>query len=314
MYAGVYLKFSTMKNGIWFSEKHTDEILYLYKVKEVIYHGRTKFQRVDILDLYHLGITLFLDERIQSAQIDEAVYHEMLTHVAMFSHPEPQRILILGGGEGATLREVLKHPSVKEAHMVDIDDELVELCRKYMPSWSAGAFEDHRAKLSFVDARTYVEETNSIFDVIISDLTEPIEEGPSIKLFTREFYMQVYNKLSDDGIFIAQAGSIDPIYPNFAASLYTTLKTVFPIVRIYTEFIFSFQLPWAFVIASKSIDPLKVDMKLLEKRMELIGKDSFQHYYPERHLASFNLPKYFLKSIDEKGVVIKDDAPFIWQA
>ncbi|MEO0172530.1 MAG: polyamine aminopropyltransferase [candidate division WOR-3 bacterium] len=303
-----------MAGGIWFVEKHTDSLLFYYKIRRIIYSGKTKFQKVDILDVEPFGKTLFLDDKIQSAQIDEYIYHEALVHVALFSHPEPKRVLIMGGGEGATLREVLKHSSVKEAIMVDIDEELVNLCKEYMPEWSDGAFEDLRSKVFYLDARRFVEETNNLYDVIISDLTEPIEGGPSIKLFTKEFYSIIFNKLSEKGIFVAQAGSADPLYPNFVSSLYKTLRTVFPIVKVYWTFMFSFQLPWAFVIASKSIDPENVKLTEIQERISKISRDAFKFYYPSLHYALFAIPKYLRQALEEKGVVIKDDVPFIWRA
>ncbi len=303
-----------MIGGIWFVEKHTNNLLFYYKVKKIIYSDKTKYQKVDILEIEPFGKTLFLDDKIQSAQIDEYIYHEALVHIAMFSHPEPKRVLIMGGGEGATLREVLKHLSVKEVVMVDIDEELVNLCKEYLPEWNNGAFEDSRSKIYFTDARRFVEETNSLYDIIISDLTEPIEGGPSVKLFTKEFYTIVFNKLSDKGIFVAQAGSADPLYPNFVASLYKTLRVVFPIVKVYWTFMFSFQLPWAFVIASKSIDPENVKLTEIQEKISKISREAFNFYYPNIHYAVFAIPKYLKQAIEEKGMVIKDDVPFIWRA
>ncbi len=176
-----------MIEGNWVIEKHTDHILFLYRIKNHIYHGKTPYHKVDLVELYALGKTLFLDNKIQSAQLDEAVYHEALVHPAMLSHPNPRKVLIMGGGEGATLREVLKHP-VEKAVMVDIDEQLVKLCEAYLPEWHRGSFYDERAEVIFADARSYVEEHEDKFDVVISDLTEPMEKGPSVMLFTREFY------------------------------------------------------------------------------------------------------------------------------
>lgn len=302
-----------MLGGMWFIEKHTDSLLFSYKIKKIIYSGRTKYQKVEILDIEPFGKALFLDDKIQSAQVDEYIYHEALTHIPMFSHPSPKRVLIMGGGEGATLREVLKHETVKEVYMVDIDEELVNLCKEYLPEWSEGAFENPKARIYYTDARRFVEETSSIYDVIISDLTEPIEQGPSIKLFTKEFYSILYNKLNSDGIFVAQAGSADPLYPNFVASLVKTLKTIFPVVKIYWTFMFSFQLPWAFVIASKSKDPENISLSSINERFKPI-QNQFKYYYPAVHSAVFAVPKYLKDAVEEKGIVIKDDVPFIWRA
>jgi len=173
--------------GLWYSETFTDKLRFVYLVNEVIYIGKTKYQKVEILDVAYYGKTLFLDEKIQSSAFDEFIFHEAITHPALITHPNPKKVLIIGGGEGATLREVLKHSTVEGAWMVDIDGELVTLCKKYMPEWSSGAFGDKRATLIIQDARKFVMEREENFDVVISDLTEPLEGGPSLYLFTKSF-------------------------------------------------------------------------------------------------------------------------------
>ncbi|MCP2521119.1 fused MFS/spermidine synthase, partial [SCandidatus Aminicenantes bacterium Aminicenantia_JdfR_composite] len=219
-----------MKEGIWFIQKYTDNATFQYLVKEIYFSGKTKYQKVDIVQVFLFGKSLFLDDKIQSAEVDEFVYHEALVHPAMIAHPNPEKILIIGGGEGATLREVLKHTTVKKAIMVDIDEELVKLCAKHMPEWSNGAFEDSRTEVIFDDARKFIENTDQKFDVIISDLTEPLEQGPSIYLFTREFYKKIYNILNENGVLVVQSGSADPYYNCFFASVYKTLEEIFPLV------------------------------------------------------------------------------------
>ena len=290
--------------GDWFSETHTDDLLFSYRVEERIFSGRTRFQRVDILRIKPFGITLFLDGKLQSAEVDEAVYHECLVHTAMQVHPNPKRVFIAGGGEGATLREVLRYP-VDEAVMVDIDSELVELCRAHLPSWSAGAFEDPRSRLVFADARAALAGSTDKYDVIISDLPEPLEEGPAQLLYTREFYEIVRERLSDDGVFVAQVGSADPLYPDLAACVYATLREAFPVVGIYTAYVFSFQLLWAFVIATRGL-PL-----VPERFRDVPG---LSHYNPEIHGAMFALPGHMRRAITEKGRILTDENPFVWTA
>ena len=298
--------------GSWIIEKHTDNVLYLYRVKNHIYHGRTPFQQVSIVELEAFGKTLFLDGKIQSSQIDEAVYHEALVHPAMVTHPNPKRVLIMGGGEGATLREVLRYP-VERAVMVDIDEQLVKLCEVYMPEWQRGAFYDERAEIIYADARSYVENTEETFDVIISDLTEPIEGGPSVMLFTEEFYRKVYERLSEDGILVVQSASADIYYSRFVANIYATLKGIFPIVKVYHAYITSFQLDWAFTIASKKYDPESVDEETVEKKISSF-KDELRFYTHQIHGAVFKLPKYLKENIEKNGKVIKDEQPEIWQS
>ncbi len=293
-----------MKEGIWFSETHTEGIVYLHWAKEVIYSGRTKFQKVDIAKLQALGLSLFLDGKIQSAEVDEFVFHEMLVHPAMSVAGNPKRVYVMGGGEGATLREVLKHP-VERAVMVDIDGELVELCKRFMPSWSSGAFDDPRAQVIVGDAKAWLEENSQEFDVVISDLTEPVPGGPSIPVYSLEFFRVVRERLSEGGVFVLQAGSADPLYPDFAASLLKTLREVFPVVGIYTQYIFSFQLNWAFVIATKGRPLIPESFRL---------PPGLRHYSPEIHKAAFAIPAWFKELLEKRGKVITDDDPFVWTA
>ncbi len=299
--------------GLWFKEIFTDNLIFGYRVKNVLYSGQSKFQKIDILDLFAYGKTLFLDNKIQSAQIDEHIYHESLVQPAMFVHPEPKSALIVGGGEGATLREVLKHKSVEKAVMVDIDGELVEASKKYLPEWSAGAFDDPRTELVIDDARKYVFETDKKFDVVVSDLTEPLEGGPSKYLFTLEFYEQVEKILTDEGVLVVQSGSAVQMYNDFAASVCKTLKEVFPYVSVYTVYIESFQMLWAFTIASKKESPDKIEEKILESRMKTRGVENLSFYLPKYHRGLFHIPRYLDEKLNE-GRVLTDAEPYIWTA
>ena len=231
----------------------------------------------------------------------------------MFTHKDPRRVLILGGGEGATLREVLRFESVDEAVMVDIDEELVGLCKKYLPEWSRGSFEDKRAKLVFQDARKYVEETSKKFDVVISDLTEPLEEGPSLKLFTKEFYQSVHRVLAEDGVFVVQSGPASPMYSDLLFSVTRTLKEMFPHVRPYSSFILSFQISWGFVLASKGRDPLEVEEAEIKERLKKGNFGDLTFFHPRIMRPLFVLPLYLERSMD-RGRVLTDADPFIWTA
>ena len=298
-------------SNLWFEEPYTEGLRFQYRVKRYVVGKRTQFQYAEILDLFAFGRTLFLDGKLQSAEIDEHIYHDMLVHPAMLLHPAPLNVLIMGGGEGATLREVLKHP-VKKVYMVDIDDELVEMCKEYLPSWHNGSFDDERSVVLFQDARKFVEGYDGEpFDVVISDLTEPVEEGPAIYLFTKDFYEILNSKMSDDGVFVAQAGSAEYLYTEFISALSATLKEVFPYVFGYHDYVFSFQLNWAFLIASKkhTLSERKEDMV---KRFESL-KEKVRYFTPEYFFAKTVLPPYMKKSMS-KGTVITDQKPYVWKA
>ncbi len=301
--------------GLKFVETYTPYLQYVHSVKEVIFHGRSKFQQVDILDLHIFGRTLFLDHKIQSAEMDEYIYHESLVLPGLVTARRPQKVLILGGGEGATLRDTLRFPFVERAVMVDIDGELVDLARRYLEPWHQGAFEDPRTELIIDDARKFVFETRENFDLILSDLTEPVEGGPSRMLFTVEFYRRLSEILSDDGVLVVQSGSADPTYLEFFASLVRTLKEVFPVVRPYWAFVYSFQSPWAFTLASRNPDPLALGEAEIQEILRQAGdRGRFRYYHPGLHRAMFALPGYVLEALEQEGRVLTDENPFVWEA
>jgi spermidine synthase len=298
--------------GAYLFEPFTESFGRRLKVEKYYYQGKTRYQFVQCFYNQFLGKVLFLDKKIQSAQIDEYIYHESLVQPALITHPAPREVLVIGGGEGATLREVLRHSTVEKAVMVDIDRELVELCQKYLPEWSEGAFSNPRTDLVFEDARRFVEETRERFDVIISDLTEPINQGPSVFLFTEEFFSKNFEALKKDGLFVVQAGSADPYYNQFFCSLVKTLENVFPIVRPYWTFVLSFSAPWGFVLASKTKDPLELDEKEIALRMRDRAVENLRYYHPGFHQSYFALPFYLVKSL-KQGKVLTDRKPFIWK-
>lgn len=296
--------------GLCYIEQH-ESIRFVYQVNRVIYSGKTQFQHVDIVDLEMFGKTVFLDYKIQSAAVDEYIYHESLVHPVLASHPCPKRVMIAGGGEGATLREVLKYQTVERAVMVDIDQKFVELCKIHLPEWHQGAFEDPRSDVIYADARRYIFEGDERFDVVISDLTEPLEEGPSQLLFTSEFYRQVFDRLEDDGMIVVQSANADPVYADFVASIARTLEEIFPIVRVYWAFVLSFQMPWAFTVASKRIDPALLLEKEIEDRLRERGVSGLRYYNPSLHPAMFRLPLY-LRDILARGRVLTDAEPYVY--
>ncbi|UCE40965.1 MAG: polyamine aminopropyltransferase [Candidatus Aminicenantes bacterium] len=300
------------KEGFYFEETFTEDLIRNIKVEKILFEGKTKYQYVQIFENKMLGKMLFLDKKIQSAAIDESIFHESLVHPALMTHHNPQNVLIIGGGEGATLREVLRHNCVKSATMVDIDKQLVRLCQEHLPEWSSGAFSDLRAKVVFGDALKYVEKCSKKFDVVISDLTEPIEKGPSVYLFTEEFYRKVSQILKDDGVFVLQAGSTDISYNQFFSSCSQTLEQVFPVVRPYWTFMFSFYSPWGFIMASWKQDPLDKDEKMIKSRIKDRKIKKLVYYHPGIHRGLFALPLYLELAL-KKGDILTDKKPFIWE-
>jgi spermidine synthase len=292
-----------------FSDHISPDLTVLHSTKERIYSGRSKFQSVEIINTGSFGVCLVLDGKIQSSEVDEFIYHEALVHPAMLTHPRPEKVLIAGGGEGATLREVLAHKTIKKAIMVDIDEQVVNLCRRFLPSWHQKAFDDPRAELHFADAREYLEKSSDKFDVIIIDLVDPLEEGPARLLYTREFYRIVKQRLGHSGIMSVQAepsewGNLD----NFAA-IANTLRNVFSIAHPYQVHIPSFFGLWGFVAASQSLDPTELTAGEIDDRIRARISKKLKSYDGLTHQAIFAIPKHIRRKLAASKRIITDKQP-----
>jgi spermidine synthase len=293
----------------WLRDKINDNLHQLHRLDEVLYTGRTKFQDARIVRSPHLGICLVLDNKIQSSERDEFIYHEALVQPAMIAHPEPKTVFIAGGGEGATLREVLRHKTVTKAVMVDIDDQVTELSKKYLPEHSHGAFEDKRTELHHVDAREFLKKSKDKYDVIIIDLPDPIEEGPAAMLFTQEFYRLVRERLTGDGLISVQAGSASPIELLNLTAVNATLKSVFPIVTAYTTYMPCFGQPWGFCIASLKHNPAHIPAYEVDKKITERGITGLKFYDGDTHRGMFSLPRYIREALAAQKRIITDKNP-----
>lgn len=285
----------------WFIDKDSKHRWIYHRIKRHVVSKKTKFQQVAFIDTHDLGLVVILDNKIQSTEVDEFVYHEALVHPAMITHPDPKNILIIGGGEGATLREVLKHPTVKRAVMVDIDKEFVHLCKKYLKKWHQGSFNDERVKLIFTDAREYIKKTNFLFDIIISDISDPVEEGPAQKLFTKEFYSSIKSILKPDGIFITHAtAAFYTSNKSISTEIFKMFSDIFQLSDFYYEYIPSFSSLWAFTIGSLKYSPKKLSSASLDKRLRKRGLRNLSYYDQETHKRLFYLPKCLRKVLGTK--------------
>ena len=290
-------------NGIVKNDFHT------ICIDDVIFCGRSKFQKVFIVKSPIYGKILILDDKVQSAQIDEFVYHEALVHPAMVIHPEPKRVAILGGGEGATLREVLKHPSVIKVDMIELDDLVVDISKKYLYEWCRDSFEDPRTNLVIQDAKNFILnlKKNKYYDVIIVDLTDPLDDNPAKFLFTKEFMAVLKNKLSEKGILVYQAASVTPFFDNAHIAVNHTAKEVFKIVNSYSAHVQSFDETWGFVWASDYFSPFddfeNIDKILTSRNIET------KFYDKETHMHCFSLPKYIRTHLKERAIILSDSSP-----
>lgn len=292
----------------WFYDKISPTLIQAHRVKEVLFRGQSKFQSVEIIVTDSFGKCLVLDGKLQSAERDEFIYHEALVQPALVTHARPETVFIAGGGEGATLREVLSHKAVRRAVMVDIDAEVVALCQKYLPEHSKGAFRDMRAELCHADAREYLVQSGEKFDVIIIDLPEPIEEGPAYLLYTKEFYQLVLDRLNPGGIISVQSGSASWVDLLNFTSVHATLKSVFPIVRPYQANVPSFGVPWSFCFASATVDPLRLTPEEVDRRITAEGL-TLRFYDGLTHRGIFSLPKHMRAELAKPGRIITDKEP-----
>lgn len=302
---------------MFIAETHTEAVTWFFSVEKMLHSGKTKFQEYQICDVPRFGKSLFLDHNIQTSLFDEHVYHEAMSQPAMVTHPNPRKVAVCGGGEGATLREALTHNTVESATMIDIDKELVDMVKEHMKEWHQGAFDDPRTTLVHTDARGWLEENKGAgFDVILSDLPNPHEDGPAVRLFTKEYYQICADALSDDGVFAMQAGCANANYPYCFASCFKTLSEmgdVFPYVRGYWAHVTSFMMPWGFILASKKHDPLALSEEEVASRMAARGVKT-RYYTPRFHQATFTLPDYLYEAVDAHGTVLTDERPFYWTA
>jgi spermidine synthase len=255
---------------------------------------------------------LVLDGLIQSAEDDEHSYHEALVHPGMIAHANPREVLIIGGGEGATLREVLRYRSVERATMVDIDGELIELCKQHLDDWHRGSFDDPRTELIIGDGRAFLETTDRTFDVVICDITDFLDHGPALRLYTRQFYELVASRLRPGGVLIVQALETSNMDPEEHAMLVRTVGEAFTVVRSYMTFISSFMYLWGFLTASNTVDPSRMTEAGVDERIAERLTSELKSYDGITHRGYFSIPKDLRALIAEPGDVLDDDTIEAW--
>jgi len=307
----------SQSTGMFVAETHTSAVTWFFTIEKMLLSGKTKYQEYQLCEVPRFGKSLFLDHNIQTSLLDEHVYHECMSQPAMTVHPNPKKVAVCGGGEGATLREALTHNTVQEAVMIDIDEELVDMAKEHMKEWHQGAFDDPRTTLVHADARGYLEDHKGAnFDVVLSDLPNPHVDGPAVRLFTKEYYQICANAMGGDGVFAMQAGCANANYPYcFAACMKTLMDMpdIFPVVRGYWGHVTSFMMPWGFILASKNYDPMELTELELSKRFAARGVTN-RYYTPRFHEAVFTLPDYLYEAVEEHGRIVTDAAPFLWEA
>ena len=235
---------------LWLNEVITPYDIYSHGADAILAYRKTQFQEMYIVESGSYGKGLMLDGKWQSSTIDEFIYHEGIVHPPLILHGDPKKVLILGGAEGASIREVLRWKNIERVVMVDIDGEVVQACREYLPEMHQNSFDDPRVELIIDDAQNFLSTTTEQWDVVISDLTDPIEDGPAFPLFTQEHYAQVQKVLSPTGFLIVQSGSIIPADLHVHARLFKTIQSVFRYCRSCMGHAPSYGIQLSYILAS----------------------------------------------------------------
>jgi spermidine synthase len=285
---------------------------HVFEIRRVFASLKTQFQSIQIAELETLGRCLLVDGTLQSAALDEFIYHEALVHPAMLLHPNPQRILVLGGGEGATLREVLNYSGVEEVVMVDIDQELVAACKQHL-QWDRDGFSDPRTRLVYGDARGYLasaSQRGDKYDVIVVDVSDPLPDGLAAMLFTREFYELAASCLEKPGVLVTQALGIRyEANDRSHAAVYRTISSVFASAWPYMEYLPSYDCLWGFVLGCNVTElafPIPAEIR---RRLHERLSRSLRFYDEQSHTRMFSLPKNLRDFLDSWQTVAEDHTP-----
>ena len=269
-------------NGLWYSELQEPGVVISLKCKSKLYEQKSDYQYLEVLDTEAYGRMLVLDGAIQTTIKDEFVYHEMISLVPLNTHPNPENVLVVGGGDGGAIREIAKHPKVKSATLVDIDSAVIETSKKYFPEISSG-LSDPKVEVRVEDGIKHIAESKGKYDIIIVDSTDPV--GPAVGLFQKGFYQGIFDALKDDGIFVAQTES-PFLTEKLIKSVYKDVESIFPMTKLYLAYVPTYPGGmWSFTMGSKKYDPEAIDTGN-------IPQTNTRYYTPAVHKAAFALPVF----------------------
>ncbi|NLL53382.1 MAG: polyamine aminopropyltransferase [Peptococcaceae bacterium] len=271
---------------LWYTEQHTEYVRFSIKVDKHLYSGQSEYQRIDVFEAKEFGTFFTLDGLMMVTEKDEFIYHDMIVHVPMATNLGIKKVLVIGAGDGGTIRELTRYQTIETIDMVEIDKMVVEVCRKYLPQ-TACRLDDPRVNIFYEDGLRFIRAKENYYDLIIVDSTDPF--GPGEGLFTKEFYGSCYKALKQDGILVNQHEN--PYYEIYASSMqraHQRIMEFFPICRVYQAHIPTYPSGhWLFGFASKKFDPLNLD----EKAWHSLGLKT-KYYNTDIHKGSFALPTY----------------------
>lgn len=273
----------------------------LFPLDKVVVDKRTDYQEVLIADTEKFGRVLFLDGDLQSSEYDEGLYHELLTQPALLAHEEPVNILVVGTGEGATLREIFKHKSASNVVAIDIDEEVVQLCKEYLPTWHQGRMEDPRVEHVFKDGFEYLKQTDKKFDVVIIDIVSDLDDGPANALYTPDFYNLVKNCMNENAIVAIQGLVLSHLDSESSGHirLLKAVREVFQFVHSYNYSIPSFLSSWGFMLASDWFKDSSLNAQFFEERIaQKLTGTSLDFLSGETIMSAFNHDKKLAQMLD----------------
>ncbi|MDB4897014.1 MAG: spermidine synthase [Firmicutes bacterium] len=276
---------------LYLTEQQTDNQRLSVRVTKTLHHEKTDFQDLVIVETPQWGRLLALDGFFQTNEVDEFVYHEMGAHVPLFTHPDPKRVLVVGGGDGGMVREVVKHPGVEHVDLVEIDGRVIETSKQYFPDIAVALTGNPKVHIHVADGIKWVAEHEAEYDVIIIDSSEPV--GPGEGLFTPEFYANVFKALTGDGLMVAQTESP---WSNAAVikRAFGGISKSFPITRLYTCAVPTYPTGlWSFTLGSKKHDPVDADVA------ERFGDMKTRYYTPGMHFGALQLPRFIQQMTEE---------------
>nr|XP_024367438.1 thermospermine synthase ACAULIS5-like isoform X2 [Physcomitrium patens]XP_024367439.1 thermospermine synthase ACAULIS5-like isoform X2 [Physcomitrium patens]XP_024367440.1 thermospermine synthase ACAULIS5-like isoform X2 [Physcomitrium patens]XP_024367441.1 thermospermine synthase ACAULIS5-like isoform X2 [Physcomitrium patens]XP_024367442.1 thermospermine synthase ACAULIS5-like isoform X2 [Physcomitrium patens]XP_024367443.1 thermospermine synthase ACAULIS5-like isoform X2 [Physcomitrium p len=300
------------KRCLWFEEELEEDLRWVFGVSKILHTGVSEFQNIELVESGPFGKVLILDGKLQSAEADEFVYHESIVHPALLYHSNPKSVFIMGGGEGSTAREALRHRSVERVIMCDIDEEVVEFCRKHL-TVNGEAFRSDRLELIINCARAELVKTTEKFDILIGDLADPVEGGPCYKLYTKSFYERVLKpRLKDGGILVTQGGPAGILsHTEVYSSIYNTLRKTFKYVIPYAAHVPSYADTWGWIMASDQPFP-KISAEETDSRIKHRIDGELKFLDGEALFASIALNKHVRKSLAaERHVYTEESARFI---
>ena len=300
---------SELKADLWIDEYITPWDIYTHGVTEILAHQKTPYQEMYIVKTGAFGKGLILDGKWQSSTADEFIYHEALVHPALIAQQNPQTALVLGGGEGATIREILRWRSIQKVTMIDIDAEVVEACKQHLPEMHQNAFADPRLELTIADALEVLDATTETWDVIISDLSDPIASGPSFALFTKEYFTKLKRVLNPGGYVMVQAGPISPPEVQDHARLVNTLKAVFSNVTSLSAPTPSYGRPWGFALCSDEPIELQPQPEAVDRLLKEQTTGGYRFIDGITLLGIMQTPLYVRQAIAAETTIYTLDEP-----